>query len=84
MEGVLVRYISTHTKDIPQHMKAGLDALKRALLRARIDIDDSRTVLLLTRLQTVHGAFGVWEWQSRLKFVASEFGSLDGIVATAA
>jgi hypothetical protein len=84
MEGVPVRYVSTHTKDIPQHLRAGADALKRALIRARIDIDDNRTVLLLTRLQTVHDAFGVWEWKRRLKSVASEFGLLDGIVATAA
>lgn len=84
MEGVPVRYVSTHTENVPQHLRAGADALKRALIRARIDIDDNGTVLLLTRLQTVHDAFGVWEWQRRLKSIASEFGLSDGILPTAA
>ena len=41
---------------------------------ARIDIDDSRTVRLLSCLQNVHDAFGVWEWNDRLRSIAREFG----------
>jgi hypothetical protein len=74
IEGVPVRYVATHKKDVPQHLRAGVDAPKRALIQARIDIDDNRTVSLLTRLQTVHDAFSIWEWQRLLKSNASEFG----------
>ena len=82
IEGVPVRYISTHMKDVPQHLRAGADALKRALMRAHIDIEDTLTVSLLTRLQTLHDAFGVWEWRRRLKSIASGFGLSDGILAS--
>ncbi|MEM5331480.1 hypothetical protein VSR34_33630 [Paraburkholderia sp. JHI2823] len=36
--------------------------LKKALLRAHIDVYDLATVNLLSCLQNVHGVFGVWEW----------------------
>jgi hypothetical protein len=54
-------------------MDAGVVALRKALRRARIDVDDSRTVRLLSCLQNVHDAFGVWEWNDRLHSIAREF-----------
>ena len=48
--------------------------LKKALLRAHIDVYDSATVNLLSCLQNVHDVFGVWEWRERLRAIAAEFG----------
>ena len=44
-------------------MDVGIAALKKALLRARINIYDPATVDLLSCLQNVHDVFGPWEWQ---------------------
>ncbi|MFL9966428.1 hypothetical protein PQR02_36655 [Paraburkholderia sediminicola] len=74
MEGVPVRYIGKLAHEIPAWMDPGVLALRKALRRARIDIDDSRTVRLLSCLQNVHDAFGVWEWNDRLRSIAREFG----------
>ncbi|MFL9963015.1 hypothetical protein PQR02_18390 [Paraburkholderia sediminicola] len=73
MEGVPVRYIGKLGDEIPAWMSTGVMALRKALRRARIDIDDARTVRLLSCLQNVHDAFGVWEWNDRLRSIAREF-----------
>ena len=73
MEGVPVRFIGKLANEIPAWMDAGVVALRKALRRARIDIDDPRTVRLLSCLQNVHDAFGVWEWNDRLHSIAREF-----------
>jgi hypothetical protein len=73
MEGVPVRFIGKLANEIPVWMDAGVVALRKALRRARIDVDDSRTVRLLSCLQNVHDAFGVWEWNDRLHSIAREF-----------
>jgi hypothetical protein len=80
MEGVPVRYIGKSTYEIPQGMDAGVAALKKALRRARIDVEDSSTVRLLSCLQNVHHVFGVWEWNDRLRSIAREFGIATGEV----
>jgi hypothetical protein len=54
-------------------MNVGIAALKKALLRARINIYDATTVELLSCLQNVHDAFGTWEWQERLSSIARQF-----------
>jgi hypothetical protein len=54
-------------------MELGLAALRRALRRARIDVDDSCTVALLSCLQNVHDVFVVWEWRERLVSIARQF-----------
>lgn len=58
-------------------MDVGIVALRKALLRAKLNVYDERTVDLLSCLQNVHDAFGVWEWHDRLLSIAREF-SLDG------
>jgi hypothetical protein len=73
MEGVPVRFIGKLGNEIPAWMNTGVVALRKALRRARIDIDDARTVRLLSCLQNVHDAFGVWEWNDRLRSIAREF-----------
>lgn len=74
MEGVPVRYLSGPALGRPPYMDAGIAALRKALLRARINVYDDRTVALLSCLQNVHDAFGVWEWHDRLLSIALEYG----------
>jgi hypothetical protein len=74
MEGVPVRYIGKLAHELPAGMHVGVVALRKALLRARVDVDDAQTVRLLSCLQNVHDAFGVWEWNDRLRSIAREFG----------
>jgi hypothetical protein len=54
-------------------MDAGIAALRRALLQARINVYDERTIALLSCLQNVHDIFGGWEWRHRLLPIATEF-----------
>ncbi|CAG4903379.1 hypothetical protein [Paraburkholderia saeva] len=74
MEGIPVRYIGKDPRDVPLYMDVGVAALKKALLRARINIYDATTVELLSCLQNVHDVFGTWEWQERLRSIARQFG----------
>jgi hypothetical protein len=74
MEGVPVRYVDKPANEVPPYMDAGIAALKRALLKARVNVYDPTTVSLLSCLQNVHDAFGVWEWRDRLKSIARQFG----------
>jgi hypothetical protein len=74
MEGVPVRYIDKPANEVPAYMDAGIAALKKALLKARVNIYDPTTVSLLSCLQNVHDAFGVWEWRERLTSIARQFG----------
>jgi hypothetical protein len=74
MEGVPVRYIGKRPGDVPAYMDAGVAALKKALLRAHVNIFDPATVDLLSCLQNVHDAFGTWEWRERLESIARQFG----------
>ncbi|ACD21548.1 hypothetical protein [Paraburkholderia phytofirmans] len=74
MEGVPIRYISKQTNEVPAYMDVGVAALRRALLRAKINVYDPQTVNLLSCLQNVHDVFGVAEWGDRLQSIAREFG----------
>lgn len=74
MEGVPVRYLNSSAFPHPSYMEAGVAALRKALLKAKINVYEERTVALLSCLQNVHDAFGVWEWQDRLQSIAREFG----------
>ncbi|MFM0053144.1 hypothetical protein [Caballeronia grimmiae] len=74
MEGVPVRFVIAETVRIPGYMDAGVAALKRALLRARINIYSQETIELLSCLQNVHDVFGIWEWNDRLRSIARQFG----------
>ncbi|MDR6375675.1 hypothetical protein J2776_002375 [Paraburkholderia caledonica] len=74
MEGVPVRYVLADALQIPTYMDAGVAALKRALLRARLNIYSPQTVELLSCLQNVHDVFGIWEWDERLRSIARRFG----------
>ena len=74
MEGIPVRYIGKTPVEVPAYMDVGIAALKKALLRARINIYDPATVDLLSCLQNVHDVFGPWEWQARLISIARQFG----------
>ena len=74
MEGIPVRYIGKPPVDVPAYMDVGVLALKKALLRARINIYDPLTVELLSCLQNVHDVFARWEWDERLGSIARQFG----------
>ena len=73
IEGVPVRFLDPDAPGRPDYLELGLAALRRALRRARIDVDDSCTVALLSSLQNVHDVFGVWEWRERLVSIAQQF-----------
>jgi hypothetical protein len=74
MEGIPVRYIGKTPVEVPAYMDVGVSALKKALLRARINVYDPATVDLLSCLQNVHDVFGTWEWRERLGSIARQFG----------
>ena len=74
IEGVPVRYIGYPPHTAPAYMDSGVAALKRALLRSRVNVFDPVTVNLLSCLQNVHDAFGTWEWCERLESIARQFG----------
>ncbi|WP_133649641.1 hypothetical protein [Paraburkholderia flava] len=73
MEGIPVRLIGKSPTDIPAYMDVGVLALKKALLRSRINVFDPATVELLSCLQNVHDVFGTWEWHERLASIARQF-----------
>ena len=73
MEGVPIRFLGAAGEDAPDYMKPGIAALRRALLRSRINVDDQITVDLLNCLQNVHDVFGPWEWNRRLEQIAVQF-----------
>jgi hypothetical protein len=70
---VPVRYIAKPPENVPAYMDIGVAALKRALLRSRINVSDPVTVELLSCLQNVHDVFGTWEWRERLASIARQF-----------
>ncbi|QQC63019.1 hypothetical protein [Paraburkholderia ginsengisoli] len=74
MEGIPVRYIGKTSVEVPAYMDVGVSALKKALLRARINVYDHATVDLLSCLQNVHDVFGTWEWRERLGSISRQFG----------
>lgn len=73
MEGIPVRFIDSTRDDVPSYMATGVAALRRALLRSRVNVFDSTTVELLSCLQNVHDVFGTWEWNRRLLQIARQF-----------
>ncbi|MFM0647828.1 hypothetical protein PQR14_26225 [Paraburkholderia bryophila] len=73
MEGIPVRYIGKTPVQVPAYMDVGVSALKKALLRARLNVYDPTTIDLLSCLQNVHDVFGTWEWRERLSSIAVQF-----------
>ncbi|MFT4063177.1 hypothetical protein [Paraburkholderia sp.] len=73
MEGIPVRFLGKTSAEIPAYMDVGISALKKALLRARINVYDPATIDLLSCLQNVHDVFGTWEWHERLGSIARQF-----------
>lgn len=84
MEGIPVRYIGKAPSDVPMYMDVGVAALKKALLRSRLNIYDPATIELLSCLQNVHDVFGAWEWRDRLRSIARQFKLSDERTRTAA
>ncbi|CAD6513686.1 hypothetical protein ACFQ3P_03690 [Paraburkholderia sabiae] len=85
MEGVPVRYIGNNASDaIPAYMDVGIAALRKALLRANINVYDPVTIELLSCLQNVHDVFGKWEWRERLHSIARQFALSSELVKAAA
>jgi hypothetical protein len=85
MEGVPVRYVSPTAGPFPAYMDAGVAALKKALLKAGVNVYDAATIELLSCLQNVHDVFGTWEWRERLVSIARQFGlSSEGLAQYAA
>jgi hypothetical protein len=74
IEGVPVGYLVECSSAIPRYLDQGVVALKRALLRSRVNVYDPMTVALLARLQNLHDLFARWEWPHRLVSIAREFG----------
>jgi hypothetical protein len=74
MEGVPIRCLNQQINEVPAYMNMGVAALKKALLRSKINVYDPQTVSLLSCLQNVHDVFGVWEWGDRLHSIARQFG----------
>jgi hypothetical protein len=84
MEGVPIRFINKAPERVPAYMDVGVAALKRALLRSRINVYDPTTVELLSCLQNVHDVFGKWEWRDRFTSIARQFGlSVDRLKSAA-
>lgn len=84
MEGVPIRFIAKPPEQVPAYIDVGVVALKRALLRSRINVFDPNTVELLSCLQNVHDVFGKWEWRERLTSIARQFGLSAELLKTAA
>jgi hypothetical protein len=84
MEGIPVRYLNRPTQEIPASMDVGVTALKKALLRSKINVYDPVTIDLLSCLQNVHDVFGIWEWRERLQSIARQFGLNSDLVRSAA
>jgi hypothetical protein len=80
--GVPVALIAESIAAVPAYMSQGVVALKRALLRSRINVYDPLTVALLASLQNLHDLVAKWEWPERLAKIAQDFGlsyeSVDG------
>jgi hypothetical protein len=74
MEGIPVRCVHQQQDEVPAYMTMGVAALKKALLRSKINVYDPQTVSLLSCLQNVHDIFGVPEWGDRLQSIARQFG----------
>ncbi|MEA3085049.1 MAG: hypothetical protein QOC89_2746, partial [Paraburkholderia sp.] len=68
------RYLGKTSGAVPAYMDVGVAALRKALVRSRIDVYDQATVDLLSCLQNVHDVFGTWEWNERLNSIARQFG----------
>jgi hypothetical protein len=83
MEGIPVRCVNQQQDEVPAYMAVGVAALKKALLRSKINVYDPQTVSLLSCLQNVHDVFGVWEWGDRLQSIARQFGLNAGQVRNA-
>jgi hypothetical protein len=73
IDGVPVRFIGKPAVEVPRYMNMGVAALKRALLRARINVYDPAAIALLSCLQNVHDAFCVRDWREHLQSIAREF-----------
>jgi hypothetical protein len=84
MEGVPIRYVGRPSNEIPAYMDAGVAALRKALLHAKVNVYDPSTVSLLSCLQNVHDVFGRWEWNERLRSIARQFGLNANLVKSAA
>jgi hypothetical protein len=74
MEGVPIRCIDHQKNEVPAYLEVGVAALKKALLRSKINVFDPQTVSLLSCLQNVHDVFSVREWGDRLQSIARQFG----------
>ena len=74
LESVPVRFLTKEEREMTPKMVLGVRALRRALEHARVDTTNEKTVSLLSKLQNVHDAFGVWEWRERLTNIAREHG----------
>lgn len=74
IEGIPVFYLGECASAVPSYLNQGVVALKRALLRARVNVYDPMTVELLASLQNLHDLFAKMEWPHRLMTIAREFG----------
>jgi hypothetical protein len=73
IEGVPVRCVIERPDRAPVYIDVGVAALRRVLLRSRINIYDLTTVELLSCLRNVHDVFGHGRWD-RLFSIGGQFG----------
>ncbi len=74
MAGVPVRFLLAFAIGRTAYLDAGIAALRSALLRARVNVYDERTVALLSELQDVRDLSGFREWPDRLRSIARDHG----------
>jgi hypothetical protein len=74
MGSIPVLFIGAAARVAPSYMDAGITALKRALLRSRINVYNPSTIELLVCLQNVHHVNDKWEWRDGLGSIAQQFG----------
>jgi len=73
IEGVPVRCVIERPDRAPVYIDVGVAALRRVLLRSRINIYDLTTVELLSCLRNVHDVFGHGRWD-HLFSIGGQFG----------
>lgn len=73
-ERVSVRYLLGFASGWPTHRYADIAALRRALLRARVNVYDERTAALLSALEDVYDRSDVRDWPDQLRSIARDRG----------
>jgi hypothetical protein len=74
MKGVQVDFLLAFAIGRTARLDTGIAGPRSALLRARVNVYDERTIALLSELQDVHYLSGYREWPDRLRSIARDYG----------